>query len=92
MDAHTVCDDFANYWAKIYFFNNQQRAEQLKHEYQLVRDDVYHGMPISDEHVIDTELVDNVVATLSRGKAAGIDGLSAEHLIFCHPSFPYVSY
>jgi len=85
VDAHTVSDDFASYFRKIYSFNNQQRAEQLKHEYQSVRD-VYHGMPISDAHVIDTELVENVVATLNRGKAAGIDGLSAEHLIFSHPS------
>jgi len=43
-------------------------------------------MPLVDYHAIDTELVDTIVATLKRGKAAGIDGLSAEHLIFAHPS------
>jgi len=32
-------------------------------------------------YTTDTELVDNVVATISLGKAAGINGLSAEHLI-----------
>ena len=66
MDTHTVSDDFASYFRKIHSLNNQQ----LKHEYQSVRD-VYHGMPISDAHVIDTELVESVVATLNRGKAAG---------------------
>jgi len=40
-------------------------------------------------YTIDTELVDNVVATIE--KAAGIDGLSAEDLIVSHVR-PFVSY
>ena len=31
------------------------------------------------------KLVNKVVADLKRGKAAGIDGLSAEHLIYSYP-------
>jgi len=41
-------------------------------------------MPINDVDTIYTELVSHVITDLKRGKAAGIDGLSAEHLLFCH--------
>ena len=39
-----------------------------------------------DSHKIDTELVSNVIANLKCRKAIDIDGLSAEHLQYCHPS------
>ena len=35
-------------------------------------------------------MVSHVIADLKRGKAAGIDGLSAEHLLFCHPALSVV--
>ena len=34
---------------------------------------------------IHVELVDNVIRGLKRGRAAGPDGVSAEHLHFSHP-------
>jgi hypothetical protein len=27
---------------------------------------------------------------MKRGKVVGLDGLSAEHLLFCHPCLPYL--
>ena len=36
------------------------------------------------EHLIDTELVEQVVGSIQRGKADGLDDLS-EHLLYCHP-------
>ena len=36
------------------------------------------------------ELVSRVIANLKRGKAMDIDGLSAEHLQFCHPILPVI--
>jgi len=36
--------------------------------------------------VAPTELVSNVIFRLHSGKAADIAGLTAEHLIRCHPS------
>jgi len=35
---------------------------------------------------IDTELVSSVISQLQRGKAPDIEGLTAEHLQYCHPS------
>jgi len=33
VDVHNVSNDFADYFAKIYFFNNQQKAEQHRQKY-----------------------------------------------------------
>jgi len=37
-----------------------------------------------DRHVFDAELVENVIAKLSCGKAASIDGITSEHLQYSH--------
>jgi len=65
--------------------NNADRAEQLRCKYQSLRNE-YSGMCISDDHTFDRELVSHVIGGLKRGKAAGFDGLTAEHLLFCHPA------
>jgi len=70
---------------KVYCCNNPQRTQELNDQYLSLRGN-YCGLPLSDDHEFDTELVSKVVADLKRGKAAGIDGLSAEHLLFSHPS------
>jgi len=38
-----------------------------------------------DCNCINVELVDKMIRELKRGKAAGLDGLMAEHLDFYHP-------
>ena len=45
----------------------------------------YIGSPFLGEHVIDIELVEQVVSSMQRGKAAGLGDLSTEHLLYCHP-------
>jgi len=45
----------------------------------------YCGLPITESYKFDTELVSRIITELKRGKAVDIDGLSAEHLQFCHP-------
>jgi len=61
---------------------------RVKSEFERSLKD-YCGMPINDD-TIDTELVSHVIDSLKRGKAAGIDSLSAEHLLFCHPALSVV--
>ena len=46
----------------------------------------YCGLPITESHKFDTELVSSIIMQLQRGKAVDIVGLSAEHLQFSHPS------
>ena len=43
------------------------------------------GFALPDNVNFDTVIVSNVMSNLRRGKAADIDGLMAEHLIFSHP-------
>lgn len=46
----------------------------------------YYGTPFDDKLMFDVELVDSIIRNLDRGKAAGHDGLTAEHLQNCHPA------
>ena len=50
----------------------------------------YCGLPFDDYLLFDTELVDKSTKDLSCGKAAGLDGLTAEHLQNSHPALPTV--
>ena len=43
------------------------------------------GLPYSDDHTFDVELVDKIIIELKKNKAAGLDNLTAEHLQFSHP-------
>jgi exonuclease III len=53
---------------------------------------IYQGIPFDDSFSIDVELVDSSIRSLKRGKAAGLDGLSAEHLLNCHPAINSLLY
>lgn len=50
----------------------------------------YCGFPLTEEHIIDTELVSSVISRLHNGKAPDIAGLSAEHLYYSHPALSVV--
>jgi len=43
-----------------------------------------------DKLSFNTELVAKVISNLKRGKAPGIDGLTAEHLLFSHPALSVI--
>ena len=45
----------------------------------------YVGLPYSDDHAFDVELVDKIITELKKNKAAGLDYWTAEHLQFSHP-------
>ena len=40
--------------------------------------------------IIDAELVANVVVNIKRGKVAGLDGITSEHLLFSHALLPCI--
>ena len=48
--------------------------------------ETYSGYPLTDDHTIDTELVSSVISRLQCGKAADMDGLTAEHILYSHPA------
>ena len=50
----------------------------------------YIGTQLRDENRFDAELVEIKISELKWGKAAGLDGLTAEHLQHCHGLLPCV--
>jgi len=45
----------------------------------------YCGSPVIKVHQFDVELIGSLISSMKNGKAAGLDGLSCEHIIFSHP-------
>jgi hypothetical protein len=52
----------------------------------------YLGLPLADHYLFDVELVSNTILHLKRGKAAGPDGICAEHLMHSHPIISCILY
>jgi Reverse transcriptase (RNA-dependent DNA polymerase) len=50
----------------------------------------YSGSPFTNDLAFDAELVEAIISSTKKGKAAGLDGITAEHLQHCHPSLPTV--
>ena len=47
---------------------------------------------MTDNYLFDVELIDESIRDLSRGRAAGLDNISAEHLVYCHPALCSILY
>jgi len=45
---------------------------------------------VFEHYFFDTELVERVICSLTRGKAADIDGITSEHLQYSHALLPVV--
>ena len=80
VDDTVIADKLASHFGSSYSCNNEQRAIELQNAYTSMRAS-YLGLPLTEEHLFDVELVSNVIQKLKRGKAAGLDGLCAEHLV-----------
>jgi hypothetical protein len=89
VDSDLIAEKFAQHFAKAYTSIDAARADELKAEYVAMRGD-YCGTPLMDDHLFDVELVGNIISDLKRGKAAGLDTLTAEHLQCCHPILPTI--
>jgi len=84
VDPDIIADKFSQHFKTSITCNNTHKAEALKESYLSLRSS-YCAMPITESHKFDTELVSNIISDLKRGKAMDVDGLTAEHLQFCHP-------
>jgi len=84
VDNDIIADKFAHQFAKAYSSTNTSRAESLKAEYLQRRVD-YSGFALAEEQLFNIELLCKVISNLGRGKAAGLDSLTAEHLLHCDP-------
>ena len=48
----------------------------------------YSGTPFTNNLAFNAELVEEQINNMKRGKAAGLDNISADHLQHCHPCLP----
>jgi hypothetical protein len=71
----------------LYTVNNSRNLQEIYND----KRSAYNGTPSSrGDSAFDAEIVYNVVVTMKRGKAAGLDGLTAEHFQHCHPCVPTI--
>jgi len=68
----------------MHSYNNEKRRDILREDYCNLRAN-YTGFTVSDQLVFNTELNSKITPELKHGKAADIDGLTSEHLLFSHP-------
>jgi hypothetical protein len=91
IDDITIANKLASHFNNSYSCNSTQRAAELQNEYTNMRAD-YLGLPLADHYLFDVELVSNTILHLKRGKAAGPDGICAEHLMHSHPIISCILY
>jgi len=89
VDLPTVAQKFAAFFSGAYKPNSLQKAQELRCQYETMRS-TYCGLPLTKEHIIDSELVSKVMFNLHCGKAPDAAGLTAEHLRYSHPSLPVI--
>jgi exonuclease III len=82
-DDQNIADIFASSFQSIYMPNSSARHEQLKEQFNL-KFAKYDAGIIGDKEVT-VELVEKCIGFIKKGKAAGCDGLTAEHLFHSHP-------
>ena len=89
VDNNEIVYEFQKYFKEVCSNNTVQGNTRLKNLYDSRRPS-YHGLQPSYDVSFDVELIESIVCNMKRGKAAGIDDITVEHLQYCHPSI-YVS-
>jgi len=83
-DSRTIADKFAKHFEQICTPFSAVRNEGLKAKYLLKRS-TYCGSPVTDSEKFDVQLLSELINKMKNGKAAGLDGISCEHIKFSHP-------
>jgi len=81
--AHLLLNSFMKHFSTVCADTNDTHLLAVKYEFLKLKGN-YVGLPLTDEHLFDVELVDSIIAQLKRGKAAGLDNITAEHLQHSH--------
>ena len=84
-----IAEYFAEHFSRICTNSTGTRAAELKSDYENSRVN-YSGWPDLDEHKFDACLVEGAINSMCRGKAAGLDTITSEHLQNCHALLPCV--
>jgi hypothetical protein len=89
VDPYLVAENFSFHFQSSCSNLSVSDSTRLVDQYHAMRS-TYTGTPLVDEFNFDAQLVEQVISNLKRGKAAGLDNLTAEHLQNCHPLLPGV--
>jgi len=81
-DKNVIAENFATYFTNVCSHTTANRAAELQADY-VHRRSAYLGVPVDDSFRFDAELVESVIYRMKLGKAAGLDGLTVEHLRYC---------
>ena len=91
VDVDLIAQKFADHFSTADSANDTSRASIMYDEYINARVN-YSGFPLTLTKLYDAEILGNTIDNLSRGKAAGLDSLTSEHLQNCHPTnIDYIS-
>ena len=88
-DIEVIAEHFASHFSNVSSNSTTQGAARLKDTYEQMRAG-YRGSVVESCYRFDAELVESVITELKRGKAAGLDGLTSEHLQHSHSLLPVV--
>lgn len=83
-DEQVITDKFSKYFEANCSSLSAERNSELRDKY-MDRRLLYRGTPIKDSQLFDVGAISKLVDSLTRGKAAGMDSLTSEHLQFSHP-------
>ena len=79
INSKEIGDNFARHSKKSCSALYKNCSERLSQCYESQRSN-YAGSPLMTDNHCDAELVETLIEEMKRGKAAGLDGLSVEHL------------
>jgi len=83
-DQVVIAEHFATHFSKACSYYTVAGNIRPRDEYLCTRMD-YSCHASTDTCDFDAKLVEIVIAKMKRGKAAGLDGITAEHLQYCLP-------
>ena len=83
-DDGQIAEAFADFFCRTCSSSNENQNSRLHGIYKFKRQN-YVGDVLLDEHMIDVQLVESACSNMKRGKAAGLDELTLEHLLNSHP-------
>jgi len=84
VNDNDIADKFAEYFVQSSANLTEEGSNKLRTDYDSKRS-TYCGAPHCDAYTIDAELIDIIVHKMKRGKAAGLDQITVEHILNCHP-------
>src|SRR6266516_823719 len=83
-DSHSITEGFANFFASVCQNESSEVSRKFSMQFQN-KSSTYSNVMNANQMSISVDSVDKIIRGLSKGKAAGIDGITVEHIIYSHP-------